>query len=97
MSRNDSIVKHATEKIDDIQLLFNLDHYFVIGSPLGFFISGHAIQDINEFIKTRTNFYNIYHPSDVIAYRLEPFLNSDKIKPPVKLPYYKNNDLRTIH
>jgi hypothetical protein len=66
----------------------------LIGSPLGFFISGHAVSEINleSMKKYCANLYNIYHPSDVIAYRLESFLYEEsKLKPPVKLPYYKNN------
>jgi hypothetical protein len=44
------------------------------------------------------NFYNLYHPADLIAYRIEPLLkcrredpDPDHVLPPVLVPYYMNS------
>eukprot|EP00347_Sterkiella_histriomuscorum_P000884 403374154 len=86
-----------------LQLGFNIQQYFLLGSPLGLFISIYNEENfIKEKLPTCKHFFNIFHPSDFIAYRIEPlFLSNDaggikhEILPPVKLPYYKNNGYRT--
>lgn len=72
----------------DQQLSFEVDKLFLVGSPVGIFklierknIVGHPLvhsttQPANEFVSPRcNNVYNLYHPCDPIAYRIEPLVN----------------------
>lgn len=87
-----------------LQLDFTLEHYFLLGSPLGVFISVYNEEDfIKDKLPTCANFYNIFHPHDVVAYRVEPLFKSpdsnlsyEKL-PPVLLPYYKNNGYHALN
>jgi hypothetical protein len=74
-----------------------------------------SIYNDENFIKqqglpTTKRLYNIFHPQDLIAYRIEPLFQKNPLAesgespphmhnnhelPPVKLPYYKNNGYRT--
>lgn len=48
-----------------------------MGSPLGIFVSCYYEEDfIRSKLPTVQEFYNIYHPSDLIAYRIEPLIKS---------------------
>ena len=101
--RSESELK-TTEEDKTLQLKFNIEHYFLLGSPLGLFISVYSEENfIQERLPTCKYFYNIYHPQDVIAYRIEPlFKNSDsdvqtEQLPPVLLPYYRNNGYRPFN
>jgi len=69
----------ANPEDESLQLGFNIEHYFLLGSPLGLFISIYNEENfIKEKLPTTKNFYNIFHPADFIAYRIEPlFLNND--------------------
>ncbi|CDW79258.1 isoform a [Stylonychia lemnae] len=101
--QSDSSNYKMSPEDEALQLGFNIEHYFLLGSPLGLFVSIYNEENfIKEKLPTTKNFYNIFHPADFIAYRIEPlFSNNDlggvqnEIKPPVKLPYYKNNGYRT--
>jgi len=53
---------------------------------------------INKNLPRVKNFYNLYHPADLIAYRIEPLLkcrkedpDPDHVLPPVLVPYYMNS------
>lgn len=76
-------------QLDELQLDFPVDNYFAIGSPIGVFnllrrkaIAGRNDSNINNnpAIQSYTlqpkceNFYNIFHPCDPIAYKLEPLI-----------------------
>ena len=64
----------TTMKEDEtLQLGFEIENYFLFGSPLGLFISIYNDEDfIKDRLPTCRHFYNIYHPSDPVAYRVEP-------------------------
>lgn len=60
---------------------FEVENIFTFGNPLGVFLALNGIRPINtgnrEHIlpkKIFKNYYNIFHPSDPIAYRLEPLI-----------------------
>ena len=46
-----------------------------MGSPLGLFTSAYSEESYvrNELPKCK-KIYNVYHPADLIAYRIEPLL-----------------------
>jgi hypothetical protein len=80
----DLAAEPATDHIE-----FQVENFFGVGSPLGLykFISGESL------VKNPINasaYYNIFHPSDPIAYRVEPLLDSNAVHlQPVKVPYTK--------
>lgn len=74
------------------QLYFQPSSFFAFGSPIPVFLTVRGIQhlDINFKLPTCSSFYNIYHPFDPIAYRLEPLINSESSKVrPVLIPHHK--------
>ena len=61
----------------DIQLIFPIQNFFMLGSPLAMFVSCYFQEDyIRSELPCCENFYNVYHPSDLIAYRVEPLIES---------------------
>lgn len=70
--------KSSTElKLPEV-LDFIPNHVFLLGSPLGLFLMLRRELDENHeqvrFLH-KSEMYHIFHPSDPVAYRLEPLLN----------------------
>lgn len=70
----------GTVKTDKIppskkQLEFSTENFFCIGSPLGLYqlINGQSV-DNDHLINNVKAFYNIFHPSDPVSYRIEPLV-----------------------
>ncbi|XP_050444035.1 phospholipase DDHD1-like [Adelges cooleyi] len=71
-----------------IHLNFELENFFCLGSPLAVFL---ALRETKDFHDNENIFplwlakrvYNIYHPTDPVAYRFEPLVVKDysRIKP----------------
>ena len=80
-----------------LKLSFDVDYLFNIGSPLSLFLTISHDQkrvplDELGFIK---GMFNIYHPHDLFAYRLEPTISSvEKVKKSIQIPFYKNDGYR---
>lgn len=80
---------------------FKIENYFALGSPLGLFASVYAKENfIKAALPTCRNFYNLYHPSDLIAYRVEPVIKISKeepdptdVRPAVMVPCHKTSGL----
>eukprot|EP00127_Corallochytrium_limacisporum_P002030 Clim_evm18s99 gene=Clim_evmTU18s99 len=94
---------------------FEVDCFFMLGSPLGVFLllrdhrigppgtgsTGHAGQSVMP--KCR-RFYNVFHPYDPVAYRIEPIIEPSMAKlKPQNIPFYKKSmlaftedDLRSV-
>ncbi|ELT99325.1 hypothetical protein CAPTEDRAFT_197144 [Capitella teleta] len=77
------ILKRAErDQIKTPNLKFTLDTFFTLGSPLAVFLalrgvrpsSGRGTQEDILPASLCRRMYNIYHPSDPIAYRLEPLI-----------------------
>ncbi|OTF83153.1 phospholipase DDHD2-like protein, partial [Euroglyphus maynei] len=83
---------HHTEHSNQIeQLHFRPECLFALGSPLAAFITIRGLDLSPDFrLPTCPAFFNIFHPYDPIAYRLEPLINREfaKIKP-VLIPHHK--------
>ena len=83
---------HNTEHSNQIeQLHFRPECLFALGSPLAAFITIRGLDLAPDFrLPTCPAFFNIFHPYDPIAYRLEPLINREfaKIKP-VLVPHHK--------
>lgn len=72
------------------KLDFPVENFFCIGSPLAIFLAlrgFRAPEIISKKICRRM--FNIYHPADPVAYRMEPLLNSDYMQvKPVKVHFH---------
>ncbi|XP_077991944.1 triacylglycerol hydrolase DDHD2-like isoform X2 [Glandiceps talaboti] len=74
------------------QLVFKPSCFFAVGSPIGMFLTVRGVETIGEDSKLPTcdGFFNIFHPFDPVAYRIEPLINAtfSSIKP-VLMPHHK--------
>ncbi|XP_068183076.1 SEC23-interacting protein isoform X2 [Antennarius striatus] len=73
----------------------NLDfepvNFFALGSPIGMFLTVRGLEKIEESYQLPTckGFFNIYHPLDPVAYRIEPMILPDLDLKPVLIPHHK--------
>ncbi|XP_047447158.1 phospholipase DDHD2 isoform X2 [Mugil cephalus] len=77
--------------IDYPQLAFHPQTFFAFGSPIGMFLTvrGLKLIDPNYTFPTCKSFYNIYHPYDPVAYRIEPMIVADVDVEPMLIPHHK--------
>lgn len=91
------------------KLNFKVDTFFAVGSPLGVFLSLRNVrigvgrgqdywQDKNivEEMPCCRQMFNVFHPFDPVAYRIEPLVCEDYVnKRPVIIPYHRGG--KRIH
>ncbi|KAG5233111.1 phospholipase SGR [Salix suchowensis] len=101
--------KNYTPYIKYTKLEFKVDTFFAVGSPLGVFLSLRNIriglgkgqkywaeENINEEMPACCRMFNIFHPFDPVAYRIEPLVCKEFIsKRPAIIPYHKGG--RRLH
>ncbi|XP_035849544.1 phospholipase DDHD2 isoform X4 [Sander lucioperca] len=77
--------------IDYPQLAFQPQTFFAFGSPIGMFLTVRGLKHIdpNYTFPTCKSFYNIYHPYDPVAYRLEPMIVTEVDLEPMLIPHHK--------
>uniref|UniRef100_A0A3Q3B4Q3 DDHD domain containing 2 n=1 Tax=Kryptolebias marmoratus TaxID=37003 RepID=A0A3Q3B4Q3_KRYMA len=77
--------------IDYPQLAFHPQTFFAFGSPIGMFLTVRGLKriDPNYSFPTCKSFYNIYHPYDPVAYRIEPMIVSEVDVEPMLIPHHK--------
>nr|XP_020450202.1 phospholipase DDHD2 isoform X3 [Monopterus albus] len=77
--------------IDYPQLAFHPQMFFAFGSPIGMFLTVRGLKHIDPSytFPTCKSFYNIYHPYDPVAYRIEPMIVSDVDLEPMLIPHHK--------
>ncbi|XP_019411343.1 PREDICTED: SEC23-interacting protein isoform X2 [Crocodylus porosus] len=70
---------------------FEPDIFFAFGSPIGVFLTVRGVEKIDENYRLPTckGFFNIYHPLDPVAYRLEPMIIPHSDVKPVLIPHHK--------
>ncbi|XP_015578711.2 phospholipase SGR2 isoform X1 [Ricinus communis] len=99
----DDAPKSYTPYIKYTKLEFKVDTFFAVGSPLGVFLALRNIrigigkgqdywaeENINEEMPACRQMFNIFHPFDPVAYRVEPLVCKEYIdKRPVIIPYHK--------
>uniref|UniRef100_A0A452HQC0 SEC23-interacting protein n=1 Tax=Gopherus agassizii TaxID=38772 RepID=A0A452HQC0_9SAUR len=70
---------------------FEPENFFALGSPIGVFLSVRGVEKIDENYRLPTckGFFNIYHPLDPVAYRVEPMIIPDLDIKPVLIPHHK--------
>jgi len=73
------------------KLNFKTECLFVLGSPIGLFLTCRGVTSIGPDFKLPKcpNFINIFHPYDPVVYRLEPLINELIDIPPVLIPHHK--------
>uniref|UniRef100_A0A8C4E4E1 SEC23 interacting protein n=1 Tax=Dicentrarchus labrax TaxID=13489 RepID=A0A8C4E4E1_DICLA len=78
-----SVVYHALD--------FEPVNFFALGSPIGMFLTVRGLEKIEETYQLPTckGFFNIYHPLDPVAYRIEPMILPDLDLKPVLIPHHK--------
>ncbi|XP_028278978.1 SEC23-interacting protein [Parambassis ranga] len=66
-------------------------NFFALGSPIGMFLTVRGLEKIEETYQLPTckGFFNIYHPLDPVAYRIEPLILPDLDLQPVQIPHHK--------
>ncbi|XP_069823844.1 SEC23-interacting protein [Dendropsophus ebraccatus] len=66
-------------------------NFFALGSPIGMFLTVRGVTRIDDKYRLPTckGFFNIYHPLDPVAYRLEPMILPDMDLKPVLVPHHK--------
>nr|XP_014345834.1 PREDICTED: SEC23-interacting protein [Latimeria chalumnae] len=73
----------------------NLDfepaNMFAMGSPIGVFLTVRGLEKIEDSYRLPTckGFFNIYHPLDPVAYRIEPMISPELDLKPVLIPHHK--------
>ncbi|XP_057687402.1 phospholipase DDHD2 isoform X1 [Corythoichthys intestinalis] len=77
--------------VDYPQLAFQPQTFFAFGSPIGMFLTVRGLKriDLNYSFPTCKSFYNIYHPFDPVAYRIEPMIIPDVDLEPMLIPHHK--------
>eukprot|EP00117_Sycon_ciliatum_P032993 scpid23734/ scgid25479/ SEC23-interacting protein; p125 len=76
--------------VDYPQLSFLLRSFFAVGSPIAMFCSLRGIKLGPSFhLPTCPTFFNIFHPYDPMAYRVEPLVDAALQFPPVQVPHHK--------
>lgn len=73
------------------QLSFQPKHFFALGSPIGMFVTVRGIDALGLDFKlpTTEHFFNIFHPYDPVAYRIEALVNPELQMRPVLVPHHK--------
>ncbi|MCD7466831.1 hypothetical protein HAX54_003865 [Datura stramonium] len=95
--------KSYTPQIRYTKLEFEVDTFFAVGSPLGVFLSLRNVRigigkgkeyweedNIVEEMPACRQMFNIFHPFDPVAYRIEPLVCKEYLKKrPVIIPYHR--------
>ncbi|KAL5543212.1 hypothetical protein UlMin_010922 [Ulmus minor] len=106
--RDDSSMSY-TPYIKYTKLEFEVDTFFAVGSPLGVFLALRNIrigigkgeeywgeENISEEMPACRRMFNVFHPFDPVAYRIEPLVCKEYIgKRPAIVPYHKGG--RRLH
>ncbi|XP_029051027.2 SEC23-interacting protein-like isoform X1 [Osmia bicornis bicornis] len=74
------------------QLNFHPRAFFALGSPIGMFVTVRGIDMLGEdfILPTCPAFFNIFHPFDPVAYRVEALINPEANKyRPMLIPHHK--------
>ncbi|XP_073129057.1 phospholipase SGR2-like isoform X2 [Henckelia pumila] len=97
------ISKGYTPLIRYTKLEFSVDTFFAVGSPLGVFLSLRNAcigigkgkdywedENINEEMPACRQMFNVFHPFDPVAYRIEPLICKEYVhKRPIIIPYHR--------
>ncbi|XP_020731878.1 triacylglycerol hydrolase DDHD2 isoform X1 [Odocoileus virginianus] len=73
------------------RLIYKPEIFFAFGSPIGMFLTVRGLKriDPNYRFPTCKGFFNIYHPFDPVAYRIEPMVVPGMEFEPMLIPHHK--------
>ncbi|EDO37134.1 predicted protein [Nematostella vectensis] len=73
------------------KLAFKPFALFALGSPIGMFMTVRGVDQVGPDFKLPTcqKVFNIFHPFDPVAYRLEPLVDSTFVKDPIMIKHHK--------
>ncbi|XP_062817188.1 phospholipase DDHD2 isoform X1 [Anolis carolinensis] len=73
------------------QLIYEPQIFFAFGSPIGMFLTVRGVNRIDPDYRLPTckGFFNVFHPFDPVAYRIEPLVVPDVEFEPMLLPHHK--------
>ncbi|NXC87166.1 DDHD2 Phospholipase, partial [Cercotrichas coryphoeus] len=73
------------------QLNYKPSIFFAFGSPIGMFLTVRGVKRIDPSysLPTCKGFFNIFHPFDPVAYRIEPMIVPELEFEPMLLPHHK--------
>ncbi|XP_018313579.1 phospholipase DDHD2 isoform X4 [Mycetomoellerius zeteki] len=74
------------------QLIYRPRAFFALGSPIGMFVTVRGIDTLGEnfTLPTCPAFFNIFHPFDPVAYRVESLINPEASNfRPMLIPHHK--------
>ncbi|XP_022426916.1 phospholipase DDHD2 isoform X2 [Delphinapterus leucas] len=73
------------------RLIYKPEIFFAFGSPIGMFLTVRGLKRIDPNYKFPTckGFFNIYHPFDPVAYRIEPMVVPGVEFGPMLIPHHK--------
>ncbi|MEJ1284986.1 DDHD domain containing 2 [Cricetulus griseus] len=73
------------------RLNYKPEIFFAFGSPIGMFLTVRGLRRIDPNYKFPTckGFFNIYHPFDPVAYRIEPMVAPEVEFEPMLIPHHK--------
>ncbi|XP_026665196.2 phospholipase SGR2 isoform X2 [Phoenix dactylifera] len=103
LSTEEDDKRSYTPYVKYTKLDFKVDTFFAVGSPLGVFLALRNIrigigrgqdywqdEKISEEMPSCRQMFNIFHPFDPVAYRVEPLICKEYIsKRPVIVPYHR--------
>lgn len=74
-SPNGNPADHLGIDNEQLQLIFPVKNFFLVGSPLGMFAAVYFEEPmIRSKLPTCDDFFNLFHPSDLVSFRLEPLI-----------------------
>lgn len=73
------------------RLIYKPEIFFAFGSPIGMFLTVRGLKRIDPSYRFPTcrGFFNIYHPFDPVAYRIEPMVVPGVEFEPMLIPHHK--------
>lgn len=73
------------------QLDFETANFFALGSPTAMFLTVRGVDSLGDHfhLPTCPGFFNIFHPYDPVAYRMEPMVSYSFPIKPVLMPHHK--------
>jgi hypothetical protein len=92
-----SVILHDILSEQNSRLNFFVENFFLWGSPLAGYLSvkDREYQSGKFTLPKKVNVFNIYHPHDPVAFRIEPlfyYLDSETAESEI-VPYWENNSL----
>ncbi|XP_047406337.1 phospholipase DDHD2 isoform X2 [Sciurus carolinensis] len=83
--------KNSVVSVKYPRLIYKPEIFFAFGSPIGMFLTVRGLKRIDPTYKFPTckGFFNIYHPFDPVAYRIEPMVVPGVEFEPMLIPHHK--------